>query len=47
MAPTSPHLKVTKQVLESSGVGNDGGLMAAVNCSHERESEMEDVAVEQ
>lgn len=43
----NPHLKVTKQVLEGGGVGNDGGLMSAVNCSHQREGEMEDVAVEQ
>lgn len=42
-----PHLKVTEQVLEGGGVGNDGGLMATVNCSNQREGEMEDMAVEQ
>lgn len=43
----SPHLEVTEQVLEGSGVWNDGGLMAAVDCSHQGEGEVEDVAVEQ
>lgn len=47
MPPSSLYLKVTEQVLESSGVGNDGCLMAAINGSHQREGEMEDVAVEQ
>lgn len=45
--PLSPYLEVTEQVLEGGGVGNDGGLVATVNCSHQREGEMEDVAVEQ
>ena len=43
----SPHLEVTEQVLEGGGVWNDGGLVAAVNCSHQGEGEVEDVAVEQ
>lgn len=41
------YLKVTEQVLESGGVGNDGRLMATINCSYQGEGEMEDVAVEQ
>lgn len=45
--PPHPHLEVTEQVLEGSGVGNDGGLVAAVDCSHQREGEVENVAVEQ
>lgn len=45
--PAQPHLEVTEEVLEGGGVRNDGGLVAAVNCSHQREGEMENVAVEQ
>lgn len=41
------HLKVAEQVLEGSGVGDDGGFMAAVYRPHQREGEMEDVTVEQ
>lgn len=41
------HLKVTQQVLKGHGVGNDGGLVSTVNRSHQREGEVEDVAVEQ
>lgn len=44
---SSPHLEVTEQVLKGGGVGNDGGLVAAVHCSHQGESEVEDVTVEQ
>lgn len=45
--PPSPHLKVTEQVLEGGGVGNNGGLVATVDCSNQREGEMEDMTVEQ
>lgn len=41
------YLKVAEQVLEGGGVGDDGGLVAAVHRPHQREGEMEDVAVEQ
>lgn len=41
------YLKVTEQVLEGGGVGDDGGFMAAVHRPHQREGEMEDVTVEQ
>lgn len=43
----NPHLEVTQQVLEGRGVGNDGGLVAAVDRPHQREGEVEDVTVEQ
>lgn len=45
VSPSFPHLKVTEQVLESSGVGDDGGFVATVDCSHQGEGEVEDVAV--
>lgn len=40
------HFKVTKQVLESGGVGDDGRLVAAVNRPYQGEGQVEDVAVE-
>ena len=46
VTPRIPHLEVTEQVLEGGGVGNDGGLVAAVDGSHQGEGEVEDVAVE-
>lgn len=42
----SANLEVTEQVLEGGGVGDDGGLVAAVYCSHQGESQMQDVAVQ-
>lgn len=41
------YFKVTKQVLESSGVGNNGRLVATVNRPHQGEGQVEDVAVEE
>lgn len=40
------YLKIAEEVLEGSAVGNHGGFMATVNCSHQREGEVQNVAIQ-
>ncbi len=41
------HLKITQQVLEGCGVGDDWGLVATIDSSNEGEGQMQNMAVQQ